>query len=197
MLPKRQLGTLLVERGLISTAQLLEALEIQEKAGGRIGSLLVKLGYITEENLLHFLSLFYDVPQIDLRHAVIDPKALELMSGVLVHRCLVLPVKFVERPPDRPVLIIATPDPTNVEAVEIARQATGCQLEPFVCSFGMFETLYAKYYPQSAEADEIHVLLDNYDGKTIALGLVRVLIEKKLLSNEELNCAIRSCDQDA
>jgi len=197
MLPKRQLGTLLVERGLITTAQLLEALDIQDKSGGRIGSLLVKLGYITEENLLHFLSLFYDVPQIDLRHTVIDPQALQLMSGSLVRNCLVLPVKFVERPPDKPVLIIATPDPTNVEAVEMARQATGCQLEPFVCSYGMFEATYARCYPKSAEADQISSLLDNYDGKTIALGLVRVLIEKKLLSNEELNCAIRSCDQDA
>jgi type IV pilus assembly protein PilB len=64
MAPK--LGELLVRANLITPEQLKEALELQKKEGGRIGSKLVKLGFVTEDNIVSFLSKQYGVPAINL-----------------------------------------------------------------------------------------------------------------------------------
>jgi len=51
------IGQLILESGAISEAQLLDALELQGKSGGKIGEILVEKGYISESNLIYFLNL--------------------------------------------------------------------------------------------------------------------------------------------
>jgi general secretion pathway protein E len=58
----RLLGELLVERGLVTTSDLSRALAFQQQYPGRIGSVLVRLGAVSEENLLPVLSEQIDVP---------------------------------------------------------------------------------------------------------------------------------------
>jgi type IV pilus assembly protein PilB len=192
MLPQGKLGELLVERGLITNEQLRLGLEKQQKLGGRIGSILVKLGFIKEEDLLRFLSMYYDVPQIDLRHVEISPQAVERLDAVVARRCLTLPVKFVGRPPDASVLIVATPDPTNFEAIDRVRQETGCQIEPFVCSYGMFELTFDECYQDYTTPESLALLLAAADGGELARALARVLVEKKVLTRAELRGALES-----
>ena len=52
----RLLGELLVERGLVSASDIQKALAFQDQFGGRIGSILVRLGALSEETLLPVLS---------------------------------------------------------------------------------------------------------------------------------------------
>ena len=58
----KKIGELLVEAGLISEAQLQEALRQQRIAGGRMGSNLVALGFVDEEVLMDFLAQKTGVP---------------------------------------------------------------------------------------------------------------------------------------
>ncbi len=51
-----KLGQRLVEAGLVSEGQIQEALDSQKKEGGRLGSILVRLGYLTEEKFIEFLN---------------------------------------------------------------------------------------------------------------------------------------------
>ena len=53
----KQLGKLLIEEGMVDQAQLDEALAAQQREGGKLGSTLVKLGFLTEEALYYFLAL--------------------------------------------------------------------------------------------------------------------------------------------
>ncbi|HYB22052.1 MAG TPA: type II secretion system protein GspE, partial [Thermodesulfobacteriota bacterium] len=71
-----RLGELLVNNGLITPKQLEEALQEQKISGNKLGSSLVKLGYISEKNLVSFLSRHYGVPAIDLNEIQIDPEAI-------------------------------------------------------------------------------------------------------------------------
>lgn len=58
-----KLGELIVNSGLATESQLQEALELKRKEGGRLGSKLVKLGYVSENNLSSLLGKQYSLSQ--------------------------------------------------------------------------------------------------------------------------------------
>src|SRR5271168_2852102 len=58
----RPIGQLLIEAGLIGEADLARALAFQERYGGRLGSILVRLGALSEERLLPILSNQLGIP---------------------------------------------------------------------------------------------------------------------------------------
>src|SRR5438876_6656714 len=62
----RRLGDLLVADGLLTPAQLQKALGEQKGSTEKLGSVLIKLGFINEEQLIGFLSRQYGVPSIPL-----------------------------------------------------------------------------------------------------------------------------------
>jgi hypothetical protein len=57
---KRRLGDIFVERGIISEEQLHEALEQQRESGGKLGEVLVELGFITRVGLAGVISEQWD-----------------------------------------------------------------------------------------------------------------------------------------
>lgn len=68
-----QLGELLIQNKIITLAQLDTAIAQQKQYGGRLGQVLVNLGYIDEEVLLNFLAKQLNIPFVDLKHYVLDP----------------------------------------------------------------------------------------------------------------------------
>ena len=58
----KPLGELLVEAGVVSAGDVQKGLSFQEQFGGRIGSILVRLGALSEETLLPILSRQLEVP---------------------------------------------------------------------------------------------------------------------------------------
>jgi type IV pilus assembly protein PilB len=62
----RRLGDLLVADGLLTAEQLKKALAEQRGSPEKIGSVLVRLNYINDEQLIGFLSRQYGVPSITL-----------------------------------------------------------------------------------------------------------------------------------
>ncbi len=56
------LGELLLERGAIRAADLERALELQQGVGGRIGSLLIRIGALSEDQLIEALSVQLGLP---------------------------------------------------------------------------------------------------------------------------------------
>ncbi|MEI7529817.1 MAG: MSHA biogenesis protein MshE, partial [Elusimicrobiota bacterium] len=63
----RRLGEMLVSSGLITAAQLNEALELQRSSGGKLGQLLIHKKFMEERRLLEFLSKQFGIEFIDLR----------------------------------------------------------------------------------------------------------------------------------
>src|SRR5256886_17305651 len=66
----------------------------QGRGATRLGSTLVKMGYIPEENLLQFLPRQYRVPAVDLKmYQQIDPAIIKLVPLELVKKHMVLPLR--------------------------------------------------------------------------------------------------------
>src|SRR4030043_410148 len=122
-----KLGQILIVSNIISEDQLKEALTLQRREGGRLGTNLVKLGYITEEKLVTFLSRQYGVPAVNLSDYKIDPSVLKLVPVDIARKYLVMPVARVGA-----ILTIAMADPSNVFAIDDIKFMTGYNVEVVV-----------------------------------------------------------------
>ena len=61
------IGGLLVERGLVTEAQVLQARAVQEESGGRLGEVLVGMGALGQRDLVGALAEFFGMTATDLR----------------------------------------------------------------------------------------------------------------------------------
>jgi type IV pilus assembly protein PilB len=125
----RRLGDLLVREGLIDNEQLARALQEQKGSNDKLGSILVKLSFVTEENLIAFLSRQYGIQSITLSQLDIDPDVLKLVPEQIARKYEVLPVKLQGN-----TLTLAMGDPTNVFALDDVGFMTNLQVIPAVAS---------------------------------------------------------------
>ncbi|HMK31618.1 MAG TPA: type IV-A pilus assembly ATPase PilB [Terriglobales bacterium] len=125
----QRLGDLLVKEKVITAEQLQQALKVQKDNGGRLGSVLVKLGFLSDEDVTNFLSRQYGVPAINLNYFEIDPAVVKLVPQETAKRYQILPLSRVGAS-----LTIAMVDPTNVFAMDDIKFMTGFNIEPVVAS---------------------------------------------------------------
>jgi len=124
-----KLGELLVKQGTITEEMLDQALEEQKKDGARLGSTLIKLGFLKEEDLLNALSKHFGVKAIDLRNKELDKNLLKLIPGDLAGKYLVVPVSRFGH-----TLTVAMVNPGDMTAIEDIQFATGFEVKPVVAS---------------------------------------------------------------
>ena len=139
-----KLGKLLISANLITEKQLNEALVAirQSKGATRLGSTLVKMGYIQEEKLLQFLSQQYRVPAVDLKmYQHIDPAIIKLVPLELVKKHMVLPLRRVGA-----TVTVAMLDPTNMLALDDLKFRTNYTIEPVIAAESALIEAVKKYY---------------------------------------------------
>ncbi len=145
-----RLGELLVNKGLITQKQLDEGLHEQKMSGNKLGSSLVKLGFISEKNLVAFLSKHYGVPAIDLTEAEIESEAIKMIPMDVVFKYQIIPIKRVGS-----TLRVAMCDPSNILAIDDIKFLTSCHVEVFVSSESAVKTAIDKYYDSSSSVADI------------------------------------------
>jgi type IV pilus assembly protein PilB len=135
------LGELLVQKKFITIEQLQKALEEQKARGGRIGSSLVRLNYIKEDELLSFLSAQYRVPSIKFSKMEIPPNVIKLIPTSVAKKYFIIPINRVG-----PKLTIAMTDPSNIIVIDEIKFMTGFNVEPVVASEAEIMDAIRKYY---------------------------------------------------
>lgn len=110
---KQRLGDLLVNEGIITEPQLMQALKEQRIAGGKLGSTLIVLGFISEEQLVNFLAKQLNIPYINISSLEIDPKVVMKLPEVHArrHRALVVEAEGES-------ITVALSDPADLQAVD-------------------------------------------------------------------------------
>ena len=88
----KQLGELLIERGIINDQQLEKALVVQRERGGLIGELLVELGFAKEEDIAQSLTAQYGFPYLPLSNYDINPEIVNVVPGRVARQYLLMPV---------------------------------------------------------------------------------------------------------
>ncbi len=136
-----KLGQMLLGAKIITDGQLNQALTLQKKAGGRLGTSLVKLGYITEEKLVAFLSKQFGVPAINLTEYEIDIAVVKLIPVEMARKYTIMPVARVGA-----TLTIAMADPSNIFAIDDVKFMTGYNVEVAVSSESGILASIGNYY---------------------------------------------------
>src|SRR3982751_5427435 len=134
MSERKQLGTLLVEAGLLTEEGLSAALMEQGQSGKSLGRILIDMGLVTEADLVSTLAQQIGLEYVDLAEATIDPAAAVLITPALARRYQALPVGWEEVPGahgGHPVrrLVVAMADPSNVFAIDDIRTITGAEVK--------------------------------------------------------------------
>ena len=140
-----RLGEILVKESLITQDQLQKALDFQRTNGGKLGSCLTRLGFITDDDITGVLSRQYGVPSINLKYYEIDPNVIKLIPQDTAARYQVIPLSRVGS-----VLTIAMTDPTNVFAMDDIKFMTGFNVEPVVASESAIAEAISRFYGAAA-----------------------------------------------
>jgi type IV pilus assembly protein PilB len=130
------------------TEQLEQATKLQKESHSRLGSALVKLGFLSDEDVTNFLSRQYGVPAINLSYFEIDPAVVKLIPYETAKRYQILPLSRVGAS-----LTIAMVDPTNVFAMDDIKFMTGFNIEPVVASESSIIEGIDKAYGTSKEEE--------------------------------------------
>ena len=124
-----RLGEILVKENLITADQLKQAMAHQRQNGGRLGTALMKLGFVSDDEITEVLSRQYGVPSINLKYYEVDPAVIKLIPQDTAVRYQIVPLSRVGS-----TLTIAMIDPTNVFAMDDIKFMTGFNIEPVVAS---------------------------------------------------------------
>jgi type IV pilus assembly protein PilB len=143
-----KLGEILVRENLITSQQLRETLEYQRANGGRLGSNLVRLGFVSDDVVTAVLSRQYGVPSINLDLFQIEIDVIKLISEDVALKYSILPISKVGA-----TLTLAMADPTNVFAMDDIKFMTGLNVEPVIASETSIQLAVSKYYSGSSEID--------------------------------------------
>ncbi len=126
----RHLGTMLLQEGLLSRADLDRATEIQAESGMPLGRILVEEGFVKETDLVKTLARHIGLEFVALDEVTIDPSASALVPEALARRYAAIPIGFSEDGS----LIVAMADPANVLAIDDIRAITGMDVRPKVAT---------------------------------------------------------------
>ncbi len=136
-----RIGELLLKERRITPEQLQEALTYQKAHGGKLGSALVKLGFVRDDDITGLLSKQYGVPSINLAQFEIDPSIIKLIPLETTQKYQIVPLSRVGA-----TLTIAMTDPTNVFAMDDIKFMTGYNIEPVVAAESAVQEAIQKYY---------------------------------------------------
>ena len=131
MSTRNQLGTLLLERGLVTQEQLDSALEEQRQSRKSLGRVLIDGGIVSEGDLVSTLAARIGLEFVDLGEFTIDPSAVALISDSLARRFQAVPIGWEENR-----LVVAMADPSNVVAIDDIRTITGAEVKTVVSTRG-------------------------------------------------------------
>lgn len=151
-----KLGETLLRENLITPQQLKEALDYQRTNGGRLGSTLVKLGFLSDEEITAVLSRQYGVPSVNLSLFEIDESAVKLIPQEVAQKYMVLPLSRVGA-----TLTLAMVDPTNVFAIDDIKFMTGFGVEPVVVSEAAMQEAMEKYYGSAKSLDIFSAVMED------------------------------------
>ena len=146
----KQLGQILIEQGLITAAQLEQALEEHRKTPKSLGRVLIDLGLIKEADLVRALAEQVGLEFVDLADYHIDPSSTTLLPDALARRYRAIPIG--ERDGK---LLVAMSDPANVYALDDIRTITNRDVQPVVATAADVEQAIQKFAGMDGQVEAL------------------------------------------
>lgn len=139
---KRRLGDLLLENRVISASQLEHALKEQDNRGSRLGQILVRLGYVAEEELLLMVGKQQNLEVREVDPYAIDLEALRRLPQDVARRHRVVPFSFV----NGSAMAVASPDVLSDDTRTALEAATGLKILSVLTAQADFHFVFERAY---------------------------------------------------
>lgn len=139
----KQLGELLVERSIITQAQLEKALATQREKGGLFGEILVELKFAREEDIAQALTAQYGFPYLPLNNYDINPEIVNIIPARVARQYVLIPIDKLGNN-----LTIVMSNPLNIQAIEDVELISGCNVQTFISTSSDIKKAIAKYYKE-------------------------------------------------
>ena len=147
---RKRIGDLLIDAGMITEAQLEEALAVQKTGKEKLGDVFLQMGYITEQQLIEALEFQLGIPHVQLHRYKIDQTLLGIIPERLAKMHRLLPLKR-----DGNKLMVAMVDPLDYFAIDDLRMSTGFVIDPAIASKDEIKRAINRYYGMQGSMEEI------------------------------------------
>lgn len=137
----KQLGEILVERGIIPRNKLEDVLAYQKEKGILFGEAVVEMKLGTEEDVVQALTCQYGFPYLPLANYEIAPDVVATVPRDLCKKFSLVPIDKIGRS-----LTLAMSNPLNVEAIEEVERVTSCSVQAFVSTASEINSAINRYY---------------------------------------------------
>lgn len=159
-----KIGEILLQEGRINQQQLDHAMEVQGRESGKLGSVLIRLGYVKEEDVAQALSKQFAYPSINLSKFDVDEKVLDLIKAEMARRHVVMPVHRIGS-----ILTLAMADPSNLFVQEEIRFSTNLRIQAVIAPESSILEAIDRYYGTTTgiEAQEFLKNIEMSDDSSI------------------------------
>ncbi len=155
----KKIGELLLQEGLIDQGQLDRALDEQRQTGERIGGILLKLGFISEDVLVEFIAKQYGVPQVSLTKLSIPKDVFGMIPVDIATKYQAVPFGLLGN-----TLNVAMSDPGNLFVIDDMRFLTRRNIQVHVASeVSVKKVLGLHYQGDDNFEDVLGMLKDEVD----------------------------------
>jgi hypothetical protein len=137
-----KLGTMLIRDRVITLDQLEAALRAQVLFGGKLGSNLVELGYLSVDVLADYLGRSLGIPVATrARFEKSDPEARAKLTPDVARILVAFPLAF-----ENGRLAVALGNPSDLQVLQALSRAVGMPLTPYVAPETWIEEFQEKHY---------------------------------------------------
>ena len=168
----KRLGELLMEAGVITEAQLHEALEEQTKTGKRLAQIFIERGLLAKGEAGRWLALQQGYEYVSLTSEPIDVNIAKLLPEAFERRLMAMPIRQEGKD-----LIVAMADPSDILAIDEISRATGLRVVPVFTTEADLEWAMAQLFDVGGRVSKAASLVETIDfGESTAAAQQEVVV---------------------
>lgn len=144
------ISELITEQGLVSKDQIQKALMIRNKTGESLEVILVRMGFISKEKILEFISEKINIPYVNLDVNFISLDAAKIISEDVARKYRIIPLLLVAD-----TLTVAMADPLDLFIIDSLQFISSYPIEPVLASEADIFRAIEFAYRQDSRIDKI------------------------------------------
>lgn len=189
-----RLGRMLLDARMITEEQLKMAMDFQKAVGGKLGAIIVKLGFVEDMQLTHFIAKKQGLRVVNLDELVLPEILVKRVPRKLIEMHHVIPISYKDN-----VLSVATSDPYDYEAIEELQLAQDAKIEIQLAPRSQIlkcihQIFYAEPAPPPKEKSKDDLLREMDEPRPergvsrvfLHEALIPLLVEKGVITEAEL-----------
>ena len=113
----------------------------RKKGGGKVGEILVDLGFINEHMMATFLARQLHLPYIEIDKQLVDTDSVRMIPAEMARRITAIPLYR-----DKEALVVAMADPLNIFGLDDMQKAAGKEIRKVVATRSDIQKAISSYY---------------------------------------------------